>query len=81
MIQMVPVASSNITAIGLDDDGLIVEFKGGGRYRYANVTPDTFAAFVASESKGKWFASEIKAKPDAYPVEKLPKLEPASAAA
>jgi hypothetical protein len=72
-MEMIRVESSNITAIGHSDEGLVVEFKGGNRYRYAGVPADTFAAFQASESKGKFFAAEIKARPDAYPVEKLPK--------
>jgi hypothetical protein len=63
-IEMVPVESSNITAIGwTETDGLLVEFRGGSRYQYPGVTADEFAAFHASESKGKHHATTFKARP------------------
>ncbi len=62
--------SGNITGASLDPATQILEvaFKGGKRYRYANVTPEMLAEWRAAESAGKWFNSRIKAMPEAFPV-------------
>lgn len=59
-----PVQSSNIMAIGYDyaTEELEIEFKSGGVYRYLDVPWNVNDEFVASDSKGKFFAQKIKPK-------------------
>jgi hypothetical protein len=59
--ELVPVVSSNIKAIGYDaaKRSLLVQFT-TGVYAYADVSPETYAAFMEAESKGKFFAAYIK---------------------
>jgi len=61
-IQMFPVDSSNIKALGFDhvQSTLIAEFKSGDLYLYDAVPQDTFAQVLAAESKGKAFNELIK---------------------
>ena len=62
-IKVEPLAhSSNIAALGYDAPSktLQVNFKGGGRYQYQNVTPEMWAALNEAESKGKYLNNEIK---------------------
>jgi len=73
-MQKVKVESSNISEIGFEltalDAGketvsvgtLRVTFKGGNVYEYPLVPASVFEAFTLSESKGKFFAVEIKGK-------------------
>lgn len=39
---------------------LTLEFKRGGKYEYAEFTPQDWADFVAAESKGRHFLKVIK---------------------
>jgi len=61
-IRLVPVRSSNIAAIGYDagTQQLVVEFKGGSRYAYRGVPPETAAHLAAAPSVGGDFAREIR---------------------
>ena len=89
-IPMHPVTSSQIHSIGHDPttNTLAIRFtRGYGRdqrpgslYHYANVDADTFAAFLAAESKGRHFGQHIKPFADRYPYTKLEDA-PAAAAA
>ena len=58
------VDSSNISSIGYDSDKLTleVEFRTGKVYQYWNVPKDVYDALIASESKGKYFHSEVRSK-------------------
>ncbi len=80
-IALQPVESHQIGAIGYDADTqtLAVQFKRGALaiYHYPNVTPETWAAFQAAESKGTFFGAHIKA----LPFEKFPNDQPAQVAA
>ena len=66
-IELVPVESSQVKAIGYDRDTrtLAVTFtRGQGAiYHYPDVAPDTFEAFVNAESIGTFFGKHIKALP------------------
>jgi len=75
-IALSPVESSQITAIGYHAESrtLAVQFPGRGAnpgdvYHYLNVAPEVFAAFQASESKGKFFGAEVRPK---YAYQKQP---------
>lgn len=62
--EMKPVESSNIKAIGYDaaKRHLHVQFKSGGHYRYEDVAPHIHADFMAADSKGSHFASNLAGK-------------------
>lgn len=65
-IELKEVQSSNITHIGYDaaTQTLIVKFKGSGKYSYAPVPQEKFDALMLAESKGKYFAAEIRSAKD-----------------
>ncbi len=64
------VESSNITAIGYDEEKreLRVQFKSGAEYIYSDVPQDVVQAFLAAESKGKYLNEHIKG---VYEAEKI----------
>lgn len=74
-IQMTPVESNQIAAIGYDDatSTLAVTFtRGTGAiYHYPNVSRETYDAFMEAESKGNFFGQHIKN----LPFEKFPPVE------
>lgn len=58
-----PIAGgSNISAIGYDPQArqLQVDFQNGGSYLYDGISPDQYANFAGSPSKGKHLQSIIK---------------------
>ncbi len=62
-IPMTAVESHQVAAIGYDAERrtLQVTFtRGSNVYQYPNVDPTVFGAFMASESKGKFFGEHIK---------------------
>lgn len=61
-IKRVPVVSSNIASAGYDSGTLSIEFLNGSVWDYPNVPAEIFTDFMASESKGKYFASHIRNK-------------------
>ena len=73
-IEMIPVDSTNISAVGYDGltQKLRVEFKRGQLYEYSGVEAPVFDSFLRAPSKGVFFASQI-AKRDAqkYPSERI----------
>lgn len=64
-MERVPVASSNIAAIGYDLDTQIleVEFTNGDVYQYMGVPSEIHEAFMASDSKGKFRHAYIRDYP------------------
>ena len=62
MMEMTPVESSNIEAVGYDGDSstLQVEFKNGGTYQYFDVPEHVFEGLRDAESVGGYLASVIK---------------------
>jgi len=67
------VESSNIAAIGYDEDvrSLYVKFKHGQTYQYFGVTKDTHTEIMAAESIGKAFHKLIKLASPPYEFRKL----------
>lgn len=47
------VLSSNVSAVGISDDDLIIRFHNGSLYRYDNMA-SRFRDIMTSNSKGKW---------------------------
>jgi hypothetical protein len=64
VITMQPVKSAQIAAIGYatEHQVLAVQFvrTPGTTYRYKAVPADVAAAFIAAESKGKYFEAHIR---------------------
>jgi hypothetical protein len=67
-MQYQSVQSTNITAIGYDADAkkLGVKFSSGKKWHYSDVPQSRFDDLMAADSKGSYFAREIKGK---YPGE------------
>lgn len=64
-MNMVPIKSSNISAVGYDPESrtLGVQFKTGAEHHYADVPPERYAAMTASDPKhsvGSYFHTHIK---------------------
>lgn len=63
-MERIPVTSKNIQSVGYDAESqtLEVEFNTGALYQYANVSQEIFDGFIGSDSKGKYFAANIKGR-------------------
>lgn len=70
MVQMNPVNSSNVQAIGYDADKkkLRVAFHNGSVYDYHDVPQEAYDASLTAESVGKYLNTHIKPK---YGYEKV----------
>lgn len=84
-IELTPVESSQIHAIGYDEAQrkLAVQFKGktgpGSLYHYDNVPPELHQEFMAADSKGRFFKEKIKPATEQYPFTRIqPTAETAS---
>lgn len=58
---MIPVSSSNIAAIGFDENKniLVIQFNNGKAYEYYGVPPYVFDEFLNSGSKGQYANQNI----------------------
>jgi hypothetical protein len=56
------VESTSLKSIGYDstEQRLEVEFRHGAVYEYRDVPADVFEAFLAADSKGTFFNTDIK---------------------
>lgn len=63
-IPLVPIASSNLAAVGYNEAKriLAIEFKSGAIYHYAGVPEEVAGEFAVAESRGKFYAAHIKGK-------------------
>ncbi len=61
-MELIPVVSSNLAAVGYDPDNqdLYVRFKNRLNYRYLQVPQSLFDALMKSSSKGTFFNDKIK---------------------
>lgn len=71
-MNLIPVESSNIKAIGYEDDMVDIQFHNGGTYRYYNVPAEVYVKLYNSESKGRFFHKEIKGKYDCAKLKEEP---------
>ncbi len=64
MVEMVPVASSNVKAVGYDPEEreLHVHFHSGGRYVYEGVSHEAHRALLAAPSVGSHLHQHIKGR-------------------
>lgn len=76
-----PVKSSNIDAVRYNgtEQALFVRFHTQAVYRYAFVPESVFLAFMAAESKGQFFAREIKGRHSFTKLETMPTDQPVEA--
>jgi hypothetical protein len=72
-MEMTKVESSNIKAIGWEDEVLEVEFVKGGLYRYTGVPKLLWDAFKGSASKGKFFHAKIRPNQHNFKYKKVEK--------
>lgn len=56
-MQMLPVQSSNIAAIGHEGTTMHVRFKNGGTYVYEGITAEGFGKLKEAKSCGKHLGS------------------------
>lgn len=70
---LIPVASSDIAAIGYDPTGLEVQiqFTNNRIYSYQPVSPDWYAGFLAAPSKGSYVAQTLRKFPGTYPYKRI----------
>lgn len=75
--QAVAVDSSHIADVSYreKDNTLIVTWKRGKRYEYANVPKEVFDAFLAAPSQGEYFNAYIKGATDSKGNPKYPYTE------
>jgi hypothetical protein len=70
-MEMIPVSSSNLTAVGYDAENAIlrIQFHSSGLYDYHGVSEDVYQALLAAGSKGQFFDQNIKK--GGYPFTKV----------
>lgn len=63
-MRHVPVESSSIASAGyrLDEEVLEVRFRNGAVYKYLKVPAGVHGAFMAAESKGRYFNEAIRGR-------------------
>jgi hypothetical protein len=62
-MERLPVKSSNIKSIGRSENSIMeVEFSTGTVYQYKDLPKEVYDAFMNAESKGKFFATNIRPK-------------------
>jgi hypothetical protein len=77
-IDLQPVESSNIAAVGYDADAqtLAIQYRSGGVYHYAGVPAETHADLMGAESIGKFIGTSIRGR---YEFEKQDQPKPEEA--
>lgn len=61
-MQMIPVASTAIAAIGYEVGSPYVAFRQGGTYRYFGVPENIASQFFYAASKGRFYRQFIQGK-------------------
>ncbi len=56
-----PVLSSNVSAVGVFDNDLVIRFHNGSLYRYYDMA-ESFDSIMASNSKGRWVWNYLRRK-------------------
>lgn len=61
-MERIPVSSTSIAGVGYDSESRVmeVEFTRGVVYQYYEVSSEVYESFIASDSKGQFFNSQIK---------------------
>ena len=69
-MELTPVESSNIAAVGHADGNLHVRFKSGAEYIYPGAPYEVYEKMVAADSVGRFFNANIVGRYGAQKVEK-----------
>ena len=67
-MQMIPVISTNIRAVGYEVGNLYVAFNSGGTYRYSGVPVVVYRELMTAASKGEYLHLFIKGR---YPCVRI----------
>lgn len=59
------VVSSNVSAVAIRGDALVIRFHGGATYEYPGMR-DRYTDIMSAPSKGKWVWRELRRKSVAY---------------
>lgn len=59
-MNMIPVISSNLSAVGYESRMLYVRFNDGSLYSYDNVPIEVYQGLMNASSKGHYLAAYIK---------------------
>ena len=62
IMQMIPVASSNLAAVGYDQDIMVVSFRNGTAYEYSSVPKSVYEGLLSASSKGQYLHSFVKGR-------------------
>lgn len=75
-INMYPVQSSNIVAMGYNETNRVLRviFRGNSSYLYFNVEPEVWQLLMNSESKGRALNESIVRQKEKYKYVKLKQL-------
>jgi len=65
MIDMTPVQSSNLAAVGYDAEAreLTIEFVSGETYVYEDIDPALYEGLMSAGSLGSFFYANIRDRP------------------
>ena len=61
-MQLIPVSSSNVAAIGFENGDIEVQFHNGSVYRYPNCNESLFREFLNASSKGSFVHQFLKGR-------------------
>ena len=67
-MHMVPVSSSNLSAVGYDNGVLWIAFHSGSLYEYTGVPRHVHDELMRAESHGKYFHAHIRG---VYPYRRI----------
>lgn len=59
-MEMHPVSSSNLAAVGYENGTLYVSFNSGSLYSYANVPEHVYIDLMNAASHGQYFSAHIR---------------------
>jgi hypothetical protein len=70
LVERTPVSSSNIAAIGYDEDSQVleIEFNDGSVYQYSGVPRSEYDGIMNADSRGKYVNANVRKR---YPYVKL----------
>ena len=61
-MNMIPIASTNISSIGYEGTTLHIRFNSGGLYAYHGDPSNVYNSLMNAPSKGKYFHANIKGR-------------------
>ena len=67
-MNMIPVSSSNLAAVGYENGTLNVRFHSGALYEYSNVPVSVYQNLMNAASHGSYFSAHIR---NVYPYRRI----------